>query len=54
MEAVPFTDPAKFIQRSLTLKGGGGQGGMTTAAVTGAVLGIGKYFKTYVKCKIIW
>ena len=45
MESVPSTDPAKFIQRSLTLRAGSGQGGMTTTAVTGAVLGIGNTLK---------
>ena len=45
MESVEFTDPSKFIQRGLTLRAGGGRGGMTTAAVSSAVLGIGNTLK---------
>jgi hypothetical protein len=52
IDSVPYTDPAKFIQRSLTLKAGGGQGGMTTTAVTGAVLGIGNTLKLILASKL--
>ena len=52
VDSVPSTDPAKFIQRSLTLKAGGGQGGMTTTAVTGAVLGIGNTLKLILGAKL--
>ena len=52
VDSVPSTDPAKFIQRSLTLRAGGGQGGMTTTAVTGAVLGIGNTLKLILGAKL--
>ena len=44
VDSVPTTDPSKFIQRSLTLKAGSGSG-MTTAAVSSAVIGMGNTFK---------
>ena len=52
MEGVPSTDPAKFIQRSLTLRAGSGQGGMTATAVTGAVLGIGNTLKLMLTARL--
>jgi len=44
VDSVPSTDPSKFIQRSLTLKAGSGSG-MTTTAVSSAVIGMGNTFK---------
>jgi hypothetical protein len=52
MESVEFTDPSKFIQRSLTLRAGSGRGGMTTAAVSSAVIGIGNTLKVMVGARL--
>jgi len=52
VDAVPRTDPSKFVQRSLTLSAGRGSAGMTTAAVSGALLGIGNTLKLMLGARI--